>query len=273
MTRLETILEEQKQTEELTCTESQPHSDSARGALISQWLFRFAANHRAQGKCIEEPEIIALRGLWLEQLEDIPIPALSVAFAATIRTIKFFPTVADIRSHVESAEQLNIEDDWQEVLDYLREWEWGDGPGGLLRGAPPLAPEIDHAIRAAGGIGSLTNCSREDLQWAKKRFVEDLTRMRQTDDLAGLLHPAEFYQVLRDSRNLSQEKLPAASRATTGQERTETVKEFHPTPRTYTPNPPVTEEEFRAKKKRQVDELIARGFLKRTEGQLTGTRP
>jgi len=157
-------------------------------------------NHQAQGK---EPAVTGetapiLAALWSEELADIPTEALDSVFKATIRTSKWFPTIADIRAQADSAQQTNCEDEWQAVLDYVRDWEWGDGPGGLLPGAPRLSVELDHAVRAAGGIRRLSECTREELVWAKKEFVADRTRMRQTGDLAGLLTGGEAKKILKE---------------------------------------------------------------------------
>ncbi len=134
--------------------------------------------------------------LWVSTLVDLAPSVLNAACKRATQTCKFFPTPAEVRVHVDSAEQLNLEDEWQALLNYCREWVH---PDMQFSGAPELPPDIDHAARAAGGVHLLRECAREELQWRKKEFIADLTRMRNTGDIAGLLQPSAFRKLLRQS--------------------------------------------------------------------------
>jgi len=120
---------------------------------------------------------------------------LGPLFRRAFRTCKFFPKVAEILEPLNAIEEINFEDDWQALLDYCRRWVSPDIPN--PRGKPELPPEIDHAARAAGGLLWIESCPTEELQWAKKRFIEDLQRSRKTGDLAGLLTGGELRKLLR----------------------------------------------------------------------------
>src|SRR6516225_1206145 len=108
--------------------ESQAHLDSLRSQLISEWLFKFALAFQAQGRepAVTEETAPMIAALWSEGLSDVPTEALEPAFKATLRTSRFFPTVADIRSHVESAEDSRVEDEWQNVLEYALRYVYPD---------------------------------------------------------------------------------------------------------------------------------------------------
>jgi hypothetical protein len=187
--------------------ESQAHLDSLRSQLISEWLFKFALAFQAQGRepAVTEETAPMMAALWSEGLSDVPTEALEPAFKATLRTSRFFPTVADIRSHVESAEDSRVEDEWQNVLEYALRYVYPDIG---VRGPAPLPPDIDHAVRAAGGLHYLESCPTDELQWAKKRFIEDLTRQRKRVNIAAYLPESPLGRMLR--ANAPRVALPSA---------------------------------------------------------------
>jgi hypothetical protein len=133
--------------------------------------------------------------LWLEGFADLSDAMLEAAFKKTLATCKFWPVkIADVREHVESAEDSRAEDEWHNLLEYCRKWvnrdTARDDP------PPPLPPEIEHAARAAGGVYDLESCSEHDLIFAKQRFIEDLTRQRKTGDIAWFLPCSELRGLL-----------------------------------------------------------------------------
>jgi len=189
---------ETQQTALTTSGESQAHSESLRARLINEWLLKFAVAYPVQGN--REPVVTKetaplLAGIWSEALADIPTGALEPAFRATLQSSKWFPTVADIRSHIESAHYSRAEDEWQNLLEYCRRYVNRD----TVRDNPPprLPSDIDHASRAAGGIFYLASCSEKDLIFAKQRFIEDLTRQRKSRDIAGFLPCSELQEMLQ----------------------------------------------------------------------------
>jgi hypothetical protein len=117
---------------------------------------------------------------------------LSLLFERAMRTCTFFPTIAEILAPLETAEEGSFENEWQALLDYIQQWVYPDLPA---RG-PRLPADIDHAARAAGGVRYLESCSVDDLVWAKKRFLEDLSRQRKTGEIAGFLPGSELRELL-----------------------------------------------------------------------------
>jgi hypothetical protein len=150
--------------------------------------------------------------LWQEAFGEIDPEILKPLFRRALKTCKFFPKVAEILAPLESVGETNCEQEWQALLDYVRRWVDPDMPGGRFRGAPELPVEIDHAARAAGGVFWLRECPTSELQWAKKRFTEDLTRSRKTGDLKGLLTGGEFRKLLQKAAR-SVPQLPAPTPA------------------------------------------------------------
>lgn len=121
---------------------------------------------------------------------------LEAAFRRTLATCKFWPVkIADVREHVERAEDSRAEDEWPNLLEYCRRHVNADL--GMAH-APKLPPDISHAAAAAGGLYFLESCATDDLQWAKKRFVEDLTRQRKSGDIASLLGDSKLGKLLAE---------------------------------------------------------------------------
>ena len=124
----------------------------------------------------------ALVSIWIEELGAFPVERLAGMFRHTLRTWKpeygkTFPVIADVLQPFEDspAPQAEAELKWTRVLDYIRLYYSPDLPGGVSRGAPRITERTMTAIRAAGGLRWIADCPRDDLQWAKKRFVESYT--------------------------------------------------------------------------------------------------
>lgn len=90
------------------------------------------------------------------------------------------PTVADIRSHLSKAEenaaQLEAEQKWTQVLAYAQTAS-PDYGGRPVR----IKEQTRAAINAAGGLDWIRDCQPEDLQWAKKRFIESYRQWTALD--------------------------------------------------------------------------------------------
>ena len=163
-----------------------PRSDSRTESLIREWLFRFGVNfQRDVAPCLP---------LWIETFGEMDHDVLLPLFQRAVRSCKFFPTVADILAPLDLAENSRGEDEWQNVLEYCRRFVNRDLG---MAGRPKLPPDVDHAARAAGSLYYLESCSTDDLQWAKKRFIEDLARQRKTGDIASFLPCSELRGILK----------------------------------------------------------------------------
>jgi hypothetical protein len=149
-------------------TSKQPGIESSE--VVRQFLVKAA---EVYGKQITAP----LVSIWIEELSGYSPNVLEPVFRHALHTCKFFPTLADVLEPLRTIEQTNLEDEWQSLLDYCREWVH---PDIQFSRAPQLPAEIDHAARAAGGVHFLRACSSEELGWRKKAFIEDLTRTRKS---------------------------------------------------------------------------------------------
>ena len=69
-----------------------------------------------------------------------------------------------------SVEVLRFEaqQEWEKALDYSTN-HWHPDVG-VSSHAPQLSPVAWNALNVAGGLSHLFNCSRDELQWARKRF-------------------------------------------------------------------------------------------------------
>jgi hypothetical protein len=149
------------------CT-TQERSDST-DRLIREWLFRFGVNFKE--------DIAPILLLWLEAFGGMDPETLDKLFRRAIRTCKFFPRVADILEPVNGSTigQAGAELKWTQVLDFIRKYWSPDLPGGISRGAPRITERTMTAIRAAGGLAWINECTREQMVWAKKNFLESYT--------------------------------------------------------------------------------------------------
>lgn len=140
------------------------------GRLIREWLVKFGAIY---GRDIT-PLLVAS---WEEALAHVQdLPQLERAFLQAARTCRqFMPTPADVLAPMGQAEgaarRLDGERAWRQLEQYIERYFLGADVG-LSPRAPSLPAAIDYAQRAAGGLPFIESCSREDLVWAKKRFLE-----------------------------------------------------------------------------------------------------
>jgi hypothetical protein len=134
---------------------------------------------------------------------------------------KFFPTPAEIRGLIDKVNangiQLQAEEAWQLAIDWVMRHYHPDI--GVSRRAPQLDATIERAVRAAGGMNFLYNCSREDLQWAKKRFLEYFVRIHETGQAQHLLTSSEAKNLLaKIARKMRQSPaLPASAKSAVSQ--------------------------------------------------------
>jgi hypothetical protein len=161
---------------------SKPCEQQKRSSLLRHWLGLFALN---AGQPLDADALSVYASLWLEGFADLSDEVLEAAFKKTLATCKFWPVkIADVREHVESAEDSRTEDEWQRLLEYCRRHVNADL--GMAH-APKLPADIAHAADSAGGLFYLESCPTDELQWAKKRFAEDLARQRKAGDIAACL--------------------------------------------------------------------------------------
>jgi hypothetical protein len=171
---------------------------------VRKWLVKFGSTH--------DKEISDLMiACWCEALADLPTELLEEAFLRTMRSCSFFPKPVDVRSHISGTDtkgaRVEEEQAWGLLLGHVREYEWGDGPGGFTPGAPSLPAVVAHAFRAAvpggpqalmGMLGRAAAGHTTDLDFAKKRFIEDLRNVRELGLDQRLLTRGEALRLLQE---------------------------------------------------------------------------
>lgn len=171
---------------------SQHSERQSRNSLLRRWLGLFALN---AGQPLDADALSVYLALWTEAFADVSSDMLEAALKKTLATRKFWPIkIADIREHIETAEDSQAEDEWQHLLEYAHRYVYPDIG---IRAPMPLPPDVDHAARAAGGLYYLESCPTDELQWAKKRFIEDLTRQRKSGEIVAWLPESPLGKMLR----------------------------------------------------------------------------
>lgn len=165
---------------------SRPPASRSSDAIVRKWIVAIA---ELCGKELTPP----LVQLWCELLADIDPSLLDRALEETAQTCRrFFPTPGEVRARIANAEAKGVE------LKAMQAWERAlsvaehDGRGyGALDGA------TQHAIRAAGGLTWIESCPRDELQWARKRFLEDYTLIHETQLAENLLSDGDAKKIIR----------------------------------------------------------------------------
>jgi hypothetical protein len=165
------------------------------GTVIAGWLRTWSRlrypNDPLEGR--PESEQRAVVAIYYELLSDIPIPQLDAACRRVTQRARFFPKPADIRDVLEEpaakALQLDAENAWDRTLRFVQQ--------GMFSGIRELPPQVMHAARAAGGLGWIESCPPGDLQWAKKRFIEDYKLIHETRQAEHLLSDGEAKKIIR----------------------------------------------------------------------------
>jgi hypothetical protein len=175
----------------LSTISKQPVSSSE---IARQTLVKFAAKYYRD-------VTPALAQIWADELSDIRPDLLQRACdqVAKTWTSGFMPTPANIRAAIDQANAkafgLEAEEAWQRALYFCTRHFHPDM--GVNRRAPKLPAAIEHAIRAAHGMSFIYNADREQLVWAKKRFIEDFTNIHETGQVKHLLTDGEARRLLR----------------------------------------------------------------------------
>ncbi len=156
-----------------------------------------------------------LTEIWIRTLAGFPVAALDRGFQHHLRTSKFFPRPAEVlevfRGTEKAIESTAHEEAWQVALDFVCEWWHPDL--GFSKRAPRLEEKMRRAVLAAGGFHHLFNCDRDELQWAKRRFVEAYAvnvEMERRGELYSDCEAAKLLQEVRDYAAQKPRELPPA---------------------------------------------------------------
>lgn len=174
--------------------------------MARQWLVKFCA---LTGKPAEP----VLFSLWSEHLADIPPDRLNAACGALMKTWRYpnLPLPGDVRAQLdgvdENALELEAGEEWNRALRFTMECWHPDI--GFYQNVPELSPATWHALKAAGGMRYVYTASREELQWARKRFVSNYTLVHETGKAEHLLGDCEARRILDKIANPPKKQLAA----------------------------------------------------------------
>lgn len=253
-------------------------TNSSKRTLIAEWLTRFALNAE---KALTAKEQAVYRSLWEDGFADVDADRLKAAFVACLRThtYKTIPTIGDVRQHLSKADANAIAEEGSLKFERLLAYAVRLSPDIPERNPPKLSERVRAAIRAAGGLDHLRDCGRDDLQWARKRFIESYIRFGELERDGNLLHEGALTNLITDGAN--QKLLPvdaykaARSLGLAAAEKSKelciqeldtrrAVAAIQTLMRSSAPRPPARSIE------EQKRVLLKRGLLPETEGVLIG---
>lgn len=164
---------------------SPPRDSNFNSELIRRWIVAIA---ELTGKELTG----ALVELWCGLLADIEPGLLERALEETAKTCgRFFPTPGEVRERIDRASanalELEAQSAWEQALKLAER-------DGSMR---QLDAKSQHAVRVAGGLGWIESCSREELQWARKRFIDDYKLIHETGQAQHLLSDSEAREFLK----------------------------------------------------------------------------
>lgn len=205
----------------------------------------------------------AVANIWIEALSDLSGEQIDAAFARlrkefTPTSAAPFPSPGHLRAFVVGGKAMAIEhranEAWEKWLPIVTRFH---SPDIGWRG-PKIPARIDHALRAAGGIGLIAECPTPDLTFRRKDFVACFIRDEELPD-AFKLAP-ELAAPLKSLAEMKAIAAPAEPKSLPA--RVPTVQAETPLP----PKPVVREltqyEVDRRKEvlRRQAEDLKAKGF-------------
>jgi hypothetical protein len=188
-------------------TTSEQRKTRTTAEVVHEGLLRLAELIRKDGQAYQLTPVLIR--LWCNVFADIPPHQVEAAFNKAERQLKFWPSPAEVFGFISIAEnkigQEQAEQKWQQVLEYIRVYYSPDIPprdhdyeDGRKQNAPRITERTQRAINAAGGLAYLSDCDRESLQWAKKKFIEEYIRWGELKKDENLLPPGEVRDLLGD---------------------------------------------------------------------------
>lgn len=190
---------------------SKPSGQQSRSSLLREWVTKFALN---AGQALDSTALGVYEALWMEGFADLQDDVLEAAFRKTLRTAKYWPIkVADIREHVEHAKGNHAEEEasqkWQQVRDYIR-LHYNPDIGSTS--GPGISERTRRAIGAAGGLAYLSECDKDNLVFARERFIESYMRWEELKQDQYLLPEGEVKILLAEVAQRMALPAPKAAR-------------------------------------------------------------
>jgi hypothetical protein len=188
-------------------TTSERRDSRTTAEIVRERIVRLAELIRKDG--LAYPVSPVMVNLWVKVFADVAPHKADAAFDKAEKKLKFWPAPAEVLGFVSTAEnkmdQEQAEQKWQQVRDYIRIYYSPDIPprdhdleDGRKQNAPRITERTQRAINAAGGLAYLSNCDRESLQWAKKKFIEQYIRYGELQKDEHLLPDGKVRELLAD---------------------------------------------------------------------------
>lgn len=110
---------------------------------------------------------------WLAIVQQTGIERFREILLLHIRNSNWFPTIAELRTRAglneQTQEQIEANQAWQWIRFFsTHHWHPDIGP---YRGAPPIPPRIDYALRQVGGLHVIASCSNARLPFMRQDFI------------------------------------------------------------------------------------------------------
>ena len=119
-----------------------------------------------------------------------------------------FPVPAHLRAHVdaakENATQVSAEDAWEKSMEWVRRFYRPDCRN-MTR--PKLTHMLWRSLCVAGGPDHVSECSMDELAWAKKRFIEaylSLEQLKEDENFIGRSEAREILNSIGSGNQLEQ---------------------------------------------------------------------
>lgn len=169
--------------------------DSAR--IIREALVKIAA---LTNQDLDEPYV----KMMIVELCRIPPTTLQAAFDRVCKTFKptnacLRPLPAHVLELIEATESVAIAVAADQAWDIAVQWisRYYHPDLGLDRRAPQLDERIRQAIGPAGGIEWIWGCPEGELQWARKRFIEQYENLGRLEKDKHLITGSEAHAILQ----------------------------------------------------------------------------
>jgi hypothetical protein len=172
---------------------SLPDSGLSTEMVVRKWLV-------AMGSLYAREITPLLIATWCEMLSPLTPGQAEQGFRELVKSWTFahFPSPAAVLSQFKNATEkaftLEAEGAWAKLLTWVEQNYYPDA--GVTRGAPRLSAAIEHAARAAGGYAHIERCSREQLVWVRKTFLDAYKNVHETGQVEHLISNAEAKRIL-----------------------------------------------------------------------------
>lgn len=173
--------------------------------------------------------------IWTDALSDLNPEQIDAAFRKLSRNFiptsaNPFPVPANLRVYVDHAKQIallsdanNLWESWRATV--TRYWYPDIGWKG-----PKIPERVDRALRAAGGINLIANCSESDLVWRKRDFITCYLRDEESPESYSMV-PSNIAKLLAPVATAKSFGVPQIE-ATKIPDETEPVRKVPPVPMT-----------------------------------------